>query len=93
MFRRPDHARRSIARSGRTELAESDALSHKTAEERLNIVNDVLAKLKTLNSPAERFRYYLASRAILGGEKLFQAEAAVTMRDVSPNWRSAFSPT
>ncbi|MEA2345294.1 MAG: hypothetical protein QOF63_3463, partial [Thermoanaerobaculia bacterium] len=68
----------------RTELAESDALSHKTAEERLNIVNDVLAKLKTLNSPAERFRYYLASRAILGGEKLFQAEAAVTMRDVSP---------
>jgi tetratricopeptide (TPR) repeat protein len=68
----------------RTELAESDALSHKTAEERLDVVNDVLAKLKTLNSPAERFRYYLASRAILGGEKLFQAEAAVTMRDVSP---------
>ncbi|HEV7425605.1 MAG TPA: hypothetical protein VGQ46_04505 [Thermoanaerobaculia bacterium] len=68
----------------RTELAQSDALSHKTAEERLAIVSDVLAKLKTLNSPADRFRYYLASRAILGGEKLFQAEAAVAMRDVSP---------
>jgi len=68
----------------RTELSQSDALSHKVAQERLDIVNDVLAKLKTLNSPVERFRYYLASRAILGGEKLFQAEAAVTMRDVSP---------
>ncbi|MBV8543258.1 MAG: hypothetical protein JO088_00825 [Acidobacteria bacterium] len=68
----------------RTELAQSDALSHKTAEERLNIVNDVLAKLKTLNSADGRFRYYLASRGILGGEKLFQAEAAIVMRDVSP---------
>ncbi|HEY4640025.1 MAG TPA: carboxypeptidase regulatory-like domain-containing protein, partial [Thermoanaerobaculia bacterium] len=66
------------------ELSQSDALSHKTAAERLEIVNSVLVKLKRLNSPADRFRYYLASRAILGGEKLFQAEAAVAMREVSP---------
>jgi Ca-activated chloride channel homolog len=67
-----------------TELSQSDVLAQKTAAERLDIVAGVLAKLKTLNSPADRFRYYLASRAILGGEKLFQAEAAVAMRDVSP---------
>jgi Ca-activated chloride channel family protein len=67
-----------------TDLSQSDALSHKTAAERIEIVNGVLAKLKTLSSPADRFRYYLTSRTILGGEKLFQAEAAIIIRELSP---------
>jgi tetratricopeptide (TPR) repeat protein len=68
----------------KTELTRSDVLSKKTAAERLEMVGDVLARLKTFNSPAARFRYYLTARTILGGEKLFQAEAALGMREVSP---------
>jgi hypothetical protein len=66
------------------ELTRSDVLSKKTAAERLEMVGDVIAKLKTFNSPADRFRYYLTARTILGGEELFQAEAAIVMREVSP---------
>ncbi|HEX7680845.1 MAG TPA: hypothetical protein VF713_22105, partial [Thermoanaerobaculia bacterium] len=65
-------------------LAQSDALSQKTAPQRLAMIGDVIAKLKTLNSPSDRFRYYLSARSILGGDKLFQAEAALAMRDASP---------
>ncbi|HXA20293.1 MAG TPA: carboxypeptidase regulatory-like domain-containing protein, partial [Thermoanaerobaculia bacterium] len=65
-------------------LTQSDELSHKTAPQRLAMIGDVIAKLKTLNSPSDRFRYYLTARSILGGEKLFQAEAALAMRDASP---------
>jgi len=65
-------------------LMQSDVLAQKTASQRLEMVADVIAKLKTLNSPADRFRYYLTSRAILGGEKLFQAESALAMREASP---------
>jgi hypothetical protein len=65
-------------------LVQSDALSQKTAPQRLAMIGDVIAKLKTLNSPSDRFRYYLSARSILGGEKLFQAESALVMRDASP---------
>jgi tetratricopeptide (TPR) repeat protein len=67
-----------------TSLVQSDELAHKTAPQRLAMIGEVVAKLKTLNSAADRFRYYLAARSVLGGEKLFQAEAALAMRDASP---------
>jgi len=65
-------------------LAQSDELAKKTAPQRLAMIGDVIAKLKTLNAPSDRFRYYLSARSILGGEKLFQAEAALAMREASP---------
>jgi hypothetical protein len=67
-----------------TTLAQSDVLAQKTAPQRLGMIGDVVSKLKSLNSPADRFRYYLTSRSILGGEKLFQAESALVMREASP---------
>jgi len=65
-------------------LMPSDVLAQKTAPQRLEMVGGVIAKMKSLNSPADRFRYYLTSRAILGGEKLFQAESALAMHETSP---------
>ena len=70
-------------RTGST-LVQSDVLAQKTAPQRLEMIGEVVTKLKSLNSPADRFRYYLTSRSILGGEKLFQAESALVMRDASP---------
>jgi len=67
-----------------TTLAQSDVLAQKTAPQRLAMIGEVLGKLKSLSSPADRFRYYLTSRSILGGEKLFQAESALAMREASP---------
>lgn len=70
--------------AGNTPLFQSDVLDQKTAPQRLEMIGDVIARLKTINSPADRFRYYLAARSVLGGEKLFQADAALAMREASP---------
>jgi Flp pilus assembly protein TadD len=67
-----------------TTLVQSDVLAQKTAPQRLEMIAEVVTKLKSLSSPADRFRYYLTSRSILGGEKLFQAESALAMREASP---------
>ncbi|HXH39503.1 MAG TPA: hypothetical protein VNN08_12810, partial [Thermoanaerobaculia bacterium] len=69
---------------GNQQLAESAELAQKTAPQRLEMISEVMAKLKSFNSPADRFRYYVTARSVLGGEKLFQAEAALAMREASP---------
>jgi Ca-activated chloride channel homolog len=51
---------------------------------RLDRIEAVVAKLRSLRSTEDRFRYYIAARSVVGGEKLFQAEAALAMRDDSP---------
>jgi len=73
-----------VTPAGNQALAQSNELAMKTAPQRLEMIAEVMAKLKALNSPADRFRYYVTARAVLGGEKLFQAEAALAMREASP---------
>jgi tetratricopeptide (TPR) repeat protein len=78
-----DIAERLLDTRAGTTLVQS-VLAQKTAPQRLAMIGEVVAKLKSLNSPADRFRYYLTSRSILGGEKVFQAESALAMREASP---------
>ncbi len=66
-------------------LAMTDEDTQKTTiVERTTKIKEVIAKLQTLESPSERYRYYAAARSILGGEKLFQATAALALRGESP---------
>jgi Flp pilus assembly protein TadD len=51
---------------------------------RLSRIEEVVAKLRSLRSTEDRFRYYIAARSVVGGEKLFQAEAALAMREDAP---------
>jgi Flp pilus assembly protein TadD len=51
---------------------------------RLSRIEEVVAKLRSLRSAEDRFRYYIAARSVVGGEKLFQAEAALAMREDAP---------
>jgi len=78
-----DHLLQSLSRNA--PLPEDDELAEKSVVQRLEVVDQVIAKLKSLPTIDERFRYYVASRAILGGEKLFQANAAIAIRDDAPD--------
>jgi hypothetical protein len=78
-----DHLLQSL--SSNAPPPEDDELAEKSVVQRLDLVDQVIAKLKSLPSIDERFRYYVASRAILGGEKLFQANAALAIRDEAPD--------
>ena len=51
---------------------------------RLSRIEEVVGKLRSLSSTNDRFRYYTAARSVVGGEKFFQAEAALAMRADSP---------
>ena len=53
-------------------------------ERRHEIIRDVLARMKSFRSPAERFRYYATARAVAGGEKSFHIDAAILLRDDDP---------
>jgi tetratricopeptide (TPR) repeat protein len=52
--------------------------------ERLQRITAVIAKLRSLQSTDERFRYYIAARSAIGGDKYFQAEAALAMHADAP---------
>jgi vault protein inter-alpha-trypsin-like protein len=65
-------------------LSKAQELANTTASQRVAMVNDVVAKLRGLGSVDESFRYYATARTILGGEKLFQAEIALAMKERSP---------
>jgi len=53
-------------------------------EERVARIRAVVEKLRTMRSLDERFRYYVAARSVVGGEKLFQAESALAMFAEAP---------
>jgi len=55
-----------------------------TIAQRTEKIREVIAKLLALQSLPDRYRYYSAARSILGGEKFFQAETALSLRDESP---------
>jgi tetratricopeptide (TPR) repeat protein len=65
-------------------LFDENELTAKPLAERLAMVDDALARLSTLSTLDDRFRYYLAARAVLGGTKLFQAQAALAVRADAP---------
>ncbi|HSP14269.1 MAG TPA: VIT domain-containing protein [Thermoanaerobaculia bacterium] len=66
-------------------LSKAQELANTTASQRVAMVGDVVAKLQSLGSADESFRYYATARSILGGEKLFQAEAALAMKERWPD--------
>jgi len=53
-------------------------------EERVKRITAVVARLRSLRSTEERFRYYVAARSAIGGDKYFQAEAALAMHADAP---------
>lgn len=63
---------------------EDDELSKEAVAQRIDSVQKVVAKLRSLSSIDERFRYYLAARAAAGNEKLFHAEVALAVREDAP---------
>jgi Ca-activated chloride channel family protein len=63
---------------------DDDELASVSIALRLQRIDAVIAKLRSLRSPDERFRYYVAARSVVGGEKLFQAEAALAMHEDAP---------
>lgn len=69
---------------GPNDSDDDDVLSKEAVAKRIDSVQKVVAKLRSLSSTADRFRYYLAARAAAGSEKLFHAEAALAIRDDSP---------
>ena len=54
------------------------------ARQRRELTRAVLEKLRGMRTTAERLRYYLASRALLGGHKSFHVFAAEIFRQRSP---------
>ncbi len=56
-----------------------------TLTQRISRIEEVIARLRSLGSTDDRFRYYIAARSVVGGEKLFQAQAALAMRDDAPD--------
>lgn len=54
------------------------------ARQRLDLTRAVIAKLRAIGSTAERVRYYLSARALLGGDKSFHVFAAEVFRERSP---------
>jgi Flp pilus assembly protein TadD len=70
----------------RTDAAspEDATLAPQALAQNLTVVTQVVAKLKSLASTDERFRYYIAARSVLGGQKFFQADAAQALRDDAP---------
>lgn len=53
-------------------------------EERLERIGAVVDRMRTLASAEERFRYYVAARSAIGGDKFFQAHAALALHDEAP---------
>jgi Ca-activated chloride channel homolog len=67
-----------------TPVTGDEEMDDKAVAERLDLVEKVVAKLRTLSSVDDRFRYYVQARSVIGGEKLFQANAALAIRDDAP---------
>jgi len=68
-----------------TPSSDEEEPAQRSLVQRLDLVDQVIARLKSFTSIDERFRYYVAARAMLGGEKLFHANAALAIRDDAPD--------
>jgi len=64
---------------------ENEELAAKTITQRIERIAAVVDKLRSLESLDDRYRYYAAARSVLGGEKLFQAQAALAVREDAPD--------
>ena len=64
---------------------DDEKLAEKTITQRIERIAAVVEKLRSLGTLDDRFRYYAAARSVLGGEKLFQAQAALAVRDDAPD--------
>ena len=64
---------------------EDAKVAETTINQRVMRIAAVVEKLRSLQSLDERYRYYAAARSVLGGEKLFQAQAALAMHDDAPD--------
>jgi tetratricopeptide (TPR) repeat protein len=72
------------ALASNTNPLSSDDLESVPLALRLQRIEEVVARLRSLRSTEDRFRYYIAARSVVGGEKLFQAQAALAMREDAP---------
>ncbi len=65
-------------------IEDDEAAVAQTIEKRIATAEQVVEKLRTLQSIDDRLRYYLAARSVLGGDKLFHANAAAAIHELSP---------
>src|SRR6185436_20048698 len=78
-----DQLLNSIARESVSEDADPEELAA-AQRHRIELTRAVVAKLRAIGSTAERVRYYLSARALLGGDKSFHVFAAEAFRERSP---------
>ena len=76
-----DRLLNAIAQETPTDDPEMKALA---AQKRRELTQKVIERLRDIDSSAERLRYYLSARALLGGDKGFHVLAAEAFRDRSP---------
>jgi len=63
---------------------ENEEVREAVAKQRRNLTLAVIEKLRDIGTTAERVRYYLSARALLGGDKGFHVFAAEVFRRHSP---------
>ncbi|MDQ3282559.1 MAG: hypothetical protein M3Q69_14255 [Acidobacteriota bacterium] len=63
---------------------EDDNAREEVVKQHFALASAVIEKLKALRSTNDRLRYYIAARALLGGEKSFHVFAAEALRADSP---------
>lgn len=83
----PTHT--AAASSLRTRVLDDDALddpelAEAAVKQRRELRASVLERMRAISSSAERIRYYLSARKLLGGDKGFHVFAAEIFRDRSP---------
>jgi len=62
-------------------LPEDEELAAASLQKRHAVIAEVIAKLRSIRSVEERYRYYVLARSVLGGEKLFHVTAAEAFRE------------
>ncbi len=74
----------AIAAGDTAVVSDDPEVREAVAKQRHALTDGVVQKLRTLHSTSERVRYYLAARAMLGGDKSFHLFSAVAFRERSP---------
>lgn len=74
---------RAIDRDGSSDSDDPDVQTA-VALRRRELTQAVLAKMRAIRTPADRMRYYIAARGLLGGDKSFHIFAAEIFRERSP---------
>ena len=79
-----DQLLNTIARDATTIDSDDPEVLAAVAKQRRELTRQVVAKLQSIGSTAERVRYYISARALLGGDKSFHVFAAEAFRARSP---------